>query len=175
MTVTADRRSRRRALLVIVAGMTFVAGAAVLAVGLLWQHSSQADLVEQTAAVAASLAGQEEVEDTLTDAEQQVRDARAQLREEKTELGEKRADALTTMRAADDMLELAIGKRDLDRKMVKLQEDAYQAFLQGDIDRSNALIAPFDLAVTLANEAMEQMWKVSEKVADVDDTLRMDT
>jgi nucleotide-binding universal stress UspA family protein len=175
MTVTADRRSRRRALLVIVAGMTFVAGAAVLAVGLLWQHSSQADLVEQTAAVAASLAEQEEVEDTLTDAEQQVRDARVQLREEKTELGEKRADALTTMRAADDMLELAIGKRDLDRKMVKLQEDAYQSFLQGDIDRSNALIAPFDLAVTLANEAMEQMWKVSEKVADVDDTLRMDT
>ena len=175
MTVTADRRSRRRALLVIVAGMTFVAGAAVLAVGLLWQHSSQADLVEQTAAVAASLAEQEEVEDTLTDAEEQVRDARAQLREEKTELSEKRADALTTMRAADDMLELAIGKRDLDRKMVKLQEDAYQFFLQGDIDRSNALIAPFDLAVTLANEAMEQMWKVSEKVADVDDTLRMDT
>ena len=46
MTATVHRGSRRRVLLMIGAGMTFVAGVAMVAVGLLWQQTSQAHLLE---------------------------------------------------------------------------------------------------------------------------------
>ena len=146
---------------------SFLAGAAVLGVGISQQQASQSQLDQEQAALVAVEADVDTAQQDLVQAKKQALDAAESL-------GSADAESLATLRAAAEMLDMAILGRDLSLALAESSDNEVAAFLRGDIDEANVHVDESNLLAVLVAEALDQLWEISEKVSEVPAAPRVD-